>query len=617
MAEQPIPLEIAPGVLLTEAPLSAKGRYVDASWVRFWRGRAQLVGGYKSLIGADARMLGVPRGAKGWSDTASRQLVGVGTNIKLYVTSDVDFKPIDITPWRVSTANLVDPISSVNGSDIVTVQYVAHGATVDSYVDIAGANVANGLDPNGSWKITEIVDADNVRFQHTAQATGTGAFGGAAVTVGFEIAPGLTDPAAGYGWGAGTWGQGTWDTPRSYTTLSFSPIVWSFGSFGKILIACRSQGELFSYDPTAFPQARAQKIPNGPSFCTGVMVTSDNIVVAYGTDFDPDTLAAGGPAKQDLLQYWASAQGDYLNWDATVNYGPNGSPSIVNRLNEGTRIVAGADLGVHVSLLWTDTAVYSLQYTGTRFVFNTSLGGKECGLLGPQAFAVNGTQAYWVGPHGFFMFNGGVSRIPNSDSVSEWVINNLRPYYAVKTTAWYNQRYNEVWFLFVSQDETEPTYYVCVSLADWSWTKGIWPEAVSAATRFTSYDARPIVAGANGDLYQTDSGSDANGADISWFLQTSPLELANGAQMIELSGLAIDMQRQSSPIVVKMEAYDRTPAGAVPIDTLTTAFAPGENVMDARVAGRSIALRFSGTGKTQDFRMGVLKGLTGAGGSRR
>jgi len=617
MADAPIPLALAPGIVTSESSLAARGRYIDASWVRFFRGKPQFIGGYKSLIAHNA-LKGVPRGAHAWSDTSSRQLIAIGTAKKLYAISNTDFQPNDITPWRVSSTGLANPLTTTAGSNVVTVHYVAHGAAVADYVDIALADVVDGLDCNGSWEIDSVVDADNVTFKHTGNALAGLTGGGAAVTIGFEPSPGLTDPAQGYGWGAGAWGVGTWGTPREFTLLSFTPRVWTFGSFGRILIACSTNGPLYSFNPSATPAERAKQITTGaPTTCTGVLVTSDRIVIAYGTNYNDNLVGPGTPTDQDLLQYWASAQGDYTNWDVTATFGANGSQSVVNRLKEGTRIVSGCDLGVHVTLLWTDTALYALQYTGSKLVFNTQLVGRECGLMGPLAFSVVGTAAYWAGPHGFFMYAGGVQRIPNQEDVSQWMIDNLRPYYTVKTVSWYNQRFNEVWFAFVPLDNTEPIYYVAVCLSDYTWIKGQFPEAFSSATHFTGDDPRPITIGSDGDVYQMDNGSDADGSPISWFLQTAPLRPGDGSSFVEISGLAIDMKRQSDTIIVKAEAYDRTPAGAVPIDTQTTSFAPGDQMADLRVGGREIALRFSGTGTNQDFRFGILEALTGAGGSRR
>lgn len=608
MASTPIPLEIPPGMVLTQSLLAPKGRYVGGQWVRFWRGKPQKAGGYASLI-APNLLIGTPRGTHGWSDSTARQLIGVGTNSKLYVVSNADWTPSDVTPWRVSTASLTDPITTVSGSTTVTVAYTAHGASVGDYMDISGSATVGGIDPNGSWPIATVVDADHVTFIAPSAATSSATGGGtSAVTIGFEIGPGVVDPSEGYGWGAGAWGDGTWGTPRSTSVLQFVPRVWSIGNFGSTMIAAPSGGGVYSYDPTSYPAARAAAIAAAPTVCQGLIVTSDDIVIAYGSNY-------GG--TQDLMQFWACAQGDYTVWDPTLTAGPSGSPPVVNRLHQGTRIVGGADLGVHVALLWTDTALYSLQYTGSQYVYDVTLAGSNCGLMSPLACVTVGSTAYWVGPYGFFRYDGSVSNIPNFQDVSEWVIANLRAYYTVKAVAWYNERYNEVWFGFVSGSDTEPYMYVAVSLDDFSWTAGRFPEGMACATKFTNADARPIVIGSDGDIYQFENGLDADGADLPYSIQSSPVELNNGATLYDVDGVAMDMERQVGNMTLTLTGYDRTPAGAVAIDSQSATVGPTDGMADFRASGRSVAIALSGSGLGCDFRLGIPKALVSQSGARR
>lgn len=617
MSGAPLPIDLPPGVVMTQSKLGAAGRYADCSWVRFWRGKPQKIGGY-TLLTTSGQIVGIPRGSTAWSDSATRQLVAVGTHRKLYMISDADYVQNDITPWKSSIV-AANPLTTSSGSNEIVVSYPSHGAVVEQYVDIENATPVGGLTLNGSWEIISIVNANAFKIRGPGNATSSATGGGATVTLGLQIEPGIANPASGFGWGAGTWGTGTWGTPRSVGSISFSPRQWSMGNFGKVLIACPSNRGLYSFNPSISPLQRAQIIPNAPTACSGVVVTSDNIVIALGSSLDPATGLDGGAAKQNLLQYWASAQGDYTNWDIAAVSGPSGSPSRAGTVREGTRIIAGGDIGgSHITLVWTDTALYEFQYTGSEFVFNVTPVGKECGLIGPQAYVVVGMQAFWMSPHGFKMFNGSVQNIPNYQDVSEWVISQLRPYFTVKTVAWYNQRYNEVWFGFVPINETEPKFYVAVNLDDWSWTKGEFQEGMSSATRFTGYDARPLVFGSNGSLYQFDNGLDANGAPQPWFLDTGGFELSNGARSLGVNGVAMDMQRQIGSITATITTYDRTPAQPVVLDQDSIAFGPSEEIADLRVAGRVATLRLSGGGALgDDFRMGVPKALFTTEGARR
>lgn len=619
MAEKPIQLETPPGVVMTQSPLTGAGRYVDCSWVRFWRGRPQKIGGYVALVTNNAnQIIGIPRGATAWSDSASRQLFSLGTNIKLYMVSNVDYVPVDITPWRVSLVDSANPISTTNGSNVVTVTYAGHGAAVGDYVDISGYAAVGGLDPTGSWVVDTVPDANHVTFLHTGTASSTATGGGVTGTIAFEISPGLSDPGAGYGWGVGTWNSGTWGTPRPYASIGFQPRVWTFGSFGKVLISSPSQGAVYSFDPSVSPLVRAAYISTAPTVNIGVLVTSDLITIAYGSSYDPATGLDGGATKQNPLQWWAAKQGVYTNWNTAAVADAQGAPSVVGTVREGTRFVGGGDLGIHQTLMWTDTALYLFQYTGSQFVFNILLAGKECGLIGPMAFVVVGSEAYWMGPNGFFLYNGGVNRIPNYQDVSEWVLSQIRDYYTVKTVAWYNQEFDEVWFGFVPDGYTEPKFYVAVNRETWAWTKGTFPEEISAATRLSNFDARPIVCGSDGDVYQMDNGVDADGQPLPWSLTWGPIELDSGRINTEVSGVVVDMESQVGTIHIQMTAYDRSPANESSVDSGTGEFGPTDGLVDFRVAGRIITMAWNGGDTLGDtFRLGEPRLLLGSGGSRR
>ena len=171
-------------------------------------------------------LIGTPRGTHGWSDSTARQLIGVGTNSKLYVVSNADWTPSDVTPWRVSTASLTDPITTVSGSTTVTVAYTAHGASVGDYMDISGSATV-GHRPEWPWPIATVVDADHVTFIAPSAATSSATGGGtSAVTIGFEIGPGVCGPIGGLWMGRRRMGR--WDIARRGRQASrqFVPRVW-------------------------------------------------------------------------------------------------------------------------------------------------------------------------------------------------------------------------------------------------------------------------------------------------------------------------------------------------------------------------------------------------------
>lgn len=597
----PLQLDFPPGVVKTQSPRTAKARYDDTLNVRFWRGKPQKWGGWTALE-LDGLLRGIVRGSLTWSDGTTRELIGAGTSHRLYAISNSDFVRLDITPL-VSTAVVTDPFTMVSGSPIVTVSIPAHGVEVEQGVAFSGASAVGGLTMNGLFEVTEVVDINTFRILSAAPASSSAGPGGGSVTVATLIPPGLVNPAAGFGWGAGAWGEGTWGTPRDVSGLTLVPRIWSLSNFGRVLIACFGDGPLYSWDPTILPVVRAAQITDAPTIATGAVVTSDGIVIAFGTNYS---------GNRDLMEVWNSAQGDYTNWDVLAVSGPSGAPSRVNRLREGTRIVAAKDLGNHVTLVWTNTAIYGLQYTGSQFVFNYALAGTQCGLIDPLAFVVVGTSAYWMGTDRFHMFSGGVQDIPNQDDITEWVAGLIK--LAVKTVCWFNKRFGEVYWAFATEDAGEPDTYVSYNIEGKFWTNG--KVTRTSATAFQGDDSRPLLFAPDGKIYRHDDGLNADGAPLGWYLSASGLDAANGTREIEVDSFAPDMERQVGVIEIMAVFTDKSPDDTLVESEAFAEWPPNTAKVDMRGQGREVALEFSGSGLGCDFRMGLPRLVHNVGAER-
>jgi hypothetical protein len=592
MARQPTPLDFPPGVVKGESALSSKNRYSDALNVRFHRGRAQKWGGWTALP-VTSLFAGIARGVWTWGDQSARQIVGVGTSEKLYTLSDSDWLLNDVTPI-VATLTATNPISTANGSKTVTLNLTAHGLIIGQYVNIPAVASVGGLNMQGNWKIASVPDVDHVTVTAATAANATATGGGAGIAITVEFAPGAVDTVTGFGWSAGDFGAEGWDTPRSVSSIKFTPRVWSIKNFGRVMLAC-SDSPIYQWDPTTFPMPRATALATGPTLATGIVVTSDGIAIAYGTNQS---------GTRNLMEVWNAAQGDYTNWDIAAVAGPNGAPSRVNTLREGTAIVYAEDLGTHVTLFWTNTALYALQYTGSAYVFNTQLVGVNCGLIGPLAAQVVGQTAYWMGPDAFHVFNGSVQAIPNSADISEWVFNRLDN--PTKSFSWYNKRYGEVCFAFCSTGSKEPDTWVSYNIGGQFWTNG--KVARTAGTHFRGSDSRPILFGADGSVYRHDDGADANGAPLPWSLTIDGVSLPDDSVEMELDGYVADMAKQTQPITVDFTWYDHTPDGPVIEDETTITVARSKGLEDARGAGRDLTVTWSGgTALGDDFRFGIPK----------
>jgi hypothetical protein len=602
-----LPVEVPPGYVKVDSPLAERGRYIDGFGVRFFRGKPQKVGGWVSML--TATLLGIVRGLKTWNDLTSQEWIAAGTTQKLYAISNASFTPQDITPF-VSSLAATNPFTTTNGSNIVTVAWTGHLAVAGQIFYIPSNVTVGGMTLTaGEYTIAAIVDNNDFTITGPSNAT-SGATGGGTITISLEIPPGLVSPSSGFGWGAGTWGTGTWGTPRTTGSISFDPLAWSLSNFGKLLLASPSGGALYSWDPTNVGQPRAIKVagttPAGsptapPSTMSGFFTTAERFVIAYGIN-------------GNLMQFQWCGQGDFTDWDATALTGSVGSPSRIRNVTRGRKIMGGVDIGGFVSLIWTDSAVYTHQYTGSANVFNTLLAGVDCGLIGPAAYVVVGNTAYWMSSGGFFRCSGGAApeKIPGSEDISEWFFQNLRPYYSIQSFAWYNARFGEVTFAFCSNGSTQPDTLVIYNAEHGYWFTDKLVRTASA--RFDGQDSRPILAGVDGQLYQHDQGVDANGSPLPWSLTSALFEIKTGQVSFGIDSFYPDMQRQTGNITITLNAYDRTPDPV--LDSGTKTFGPTDDQVDFRVAGRDIAMIMSGgTTLGDDFRLGAPKiSITESGG---
>jgi len=605
----PIPLDIPPGFVTSEAPLAAKNRFTGGFGIRFWRGRAQKRGGFVSQTATP--LVGVPRGAGVWNDLTAKQFIGVGTAYKLYAINNADFTAQDITPLQTSatvnnpiTTNLANPTS-------VKVNIPSHNAAVGQYIDISGASDTGGIPAavlNGSYPIASIVDSDNVTFISPIAASSAVTGGGVGVDVDVELAPGQVNAQFAFGWGSGPWGSGSWGTPRESSSLIFYPRIWSVQNFGKTGLFCPTGGSIYQWDATSPVGTRASIVPNAPTVNQSIIATSDEIVIALGANF-------GG--TQDPLSWWSCQQGDFTKWDVT-QINPNGASSVQSRVNNGNRFISGLDLGVHMSLAWTDASLYAFQYNGSQFAFDVMLQGTKCGLIGPMGAVVVGMQAFWLGPTRFWMWNGaGVQAIPGQADILDSFLKNLRPYYSTQVVAWYDAQYNEVCWAYVDLNNVENNACVVFNLDGQFWYTDQFIVRRTTATNFTDQNTAPLFFGDDGILYQDNQGLDANGVNKPWSLSYAPVELGNGAQSMEVDGIAMDMERQTGTMDAEIIATDRTPANELTIDVGQARVDANGGLMDFRVAGRQAQLTLSGTGRGCDFRVGIPKLLSSTAGTRR
>jgi hypothetical protein len=574
MAEiEELPIAPPPGVVKTDSLRVIEGRWSDTINMRFVKRLPQKVGGWiKAFVTAT---MGTPRTLHAWRDRSFNAFIAAGTYIKLYVY-DQNGNQNDITPFRSTGTLGANPLTVTSGSNVVQVAHTAHGLGVGDLIYIAGATAVGGITPNVSGvPVNTVIDANTYNYLFSSNATSGATGGGAAVTFQYEISVGVELGTYGYGWGVGGWGLGTWGTARPSSTVYIEPRIWSLDHFGTLLVGTYNGGSLYQFDPTVNqPWPRASLMDaSAPTNCRAMFVTPERFIMAL-----LDGMQVAWPS-QGTLNIWTPAVGNTAN---------------VRTLTEGTKLVAGRVLADFVSLVWTDAALYRFQYTGSTFVYSSSMIAKDCGLISPNGCVTVGGVAYWMGQDNFWTYNGSVAPMQNVEDIRKWLFDQIDINMGYQCNAVYNPKYNEVTFFVTVQGQTNPTLGVIYSIDQQCWAPLYWGRC--GGTHFTQGDTRPIMGdGVTKLLYQHESGLDADGAILPYSMSLAPYALTKGGKYNYLvEYLVNDFFNQTGSITQALTSYDRLDETAI-VDTSTDTISVADSEpTEPRVSGRYIAMTMSG-----------------------
>jgi hypothetical protein len=126
--------------------------------------------------------------------------------------------------------------------------------------------------------------------------------------------------------------------------------------------------------------------------------TPDRHLVFFGTES-----TVGDPTTQDDMFIRFSSQENIDGTDAYTVKAENTAGT--QRLADGSKIM-GAIKGRDAIYVWTDTALFLMQFVGAPFTFSFQQVGTNCGLFGKNACREVDGSAYWMSENGFFTYDG-------------------------------------------------------------------------------------------------------------------------------------------------------------------------------------------------------------------
>lgn len=445
-------LQFRPGVNREGTTLSNEGGWYDCDKVRFRSGYPEKIGGWAAL--SYNTFLGVCRSLWNWVTLKGYNLMGVGTNLKMYVEYGGSYN--DVTPIRVTTTNTATFAASA-GSKVITVTDASVGAyQAGDFVTYSGATSLGGNITaavlNKQYQITSYVSSTSYTITASVAANSSDVGnGGGAVTAKYQISIGSDITTAGTGWGAGPWNAGSSSDPwahgwgTGYTVgITQQLRLWSQANFGEVLLFAARQGPIYAWAPgsgTTPDFTTPGALVSGtdvPAVVNELMVADNSrIVIAFGCS----DLGSYPQPQDPMLVRW-SAQESYTDWTPSAT---NSAGSY--RLSHGSYIVSALQTRQEI-LIWTDTALYSMQYIGAPYIFGFTLLADNISIVSPNSAATAAGVVYWMGTDKFYVYSGRAETLPCA--VRSFVYDDFNRTQQLQVFASTNEGFSEVWWFYPS-----------------------------------------------------------------------------------------------------------------------------------------------------------------------
>jgi len=543
-------LNFKPGINRDQTNYSGEGGWWDCDKVRFWSGFPQKLGGWQKAT--SETFIGVCRQVWNWVTSFTDNFLAVGTDIKLYIEVGGYF--YDITPLRttLTTTATDNCIETTDGSNVVNIAVTGHGCLSGDYVTISGVTGTVGNIPDAQINAEHVVtkvDDNNFTITVVATANATTSGGGTAIDIACQIHPGYPSTTAGYGWGTGNWnGDFGWglggDTPVNLLQRD-----WFFDNFDNDLVANIRRSSIYYWERGAITSpstalgiraillsdlSGANSVPNA---AMQVMVSqNDKHLLAFGcqpyaglsTDYDP------------LLIRWAS-QNEPQYWNPTGTT-PGGAASSAGflRVSRGSEIVHARATRQEI-LVWTDTTLYSLQFTGTTDVFALQQLGDNISIISPRAASTANNMTFWMGTDKFYAYTGQIQTLPCT--VRQYVFKDINYSQSDQIISGTNEGFNEIWWFYPSANSNWNDRYVVYNHFQQLWFYGSLSRTAWMDTPLrdyptglvtAEYDYTATEAGTpnNGNLYQHEVGIDDDGSAMDSYIQSNDFDISEGEQFM-------------------------------------------------------------------------------------
>jgi hypothetical protein len=174
------------------------------------------------------------------------------------------------------------------------------------------------------------------------------------------------------------------------------------------------------------------------------------------------------------------------------------------RLSHGSEIITTLQSRQEI-LVFTDQAVYSLQYQGSTIVWGTQLLADNVSIAGPNAAVIGSGVTYWMGVDKFYKYDGRIQTL--RCDLRQFIYSDINPLQYDQIFASTNEGFNEVWWFYCSENSNTVDKYVTYNYAEDLWCYGTMARTAWLDTGLRNY---PIAATYNYNIVSQEYGVDDN-----------------------------------------------------------------------------------------------------------
>jgi hypothetical protein len=259
-------------------------------------------------------------------------------------------------------------------------------------------------------------------------------------------------------------------------------------------------------------------------------------------------------------------------------------------------------------LVWSDAAIYSMQYLGPPYVWGFQLLQDNISIMGPNAAITINNVTYWMGTDKFFVYSGRVETLPCS--LWQYIFDDINKDQAFQVFAGSNESYSEVWWFYCSNGSNIIDKYVIYNYLERVWYYGSMSRTAWLDSPLRRY---PMAADTTNYriLYHEAAVDDVSGltpVPINAYVQSSDFDIGDGHNFGFVWRILPDINFNGSNVnnpYVTMQVKPRrnsgTPYGASDDPQVTSADdfsgAPTYNIQEftgqvyTRLRGRQLAFR--------------------------